>query len=337
MTNIIGYSVYIPYYRIKLEEINAAWNRPGGRGEKTVPAPDEDVITMGLKATQWALNHARISGNQLGAVYACSVSSGYFENTVAGQIAYALGAEGNITLADYALSTRSVTAALQAGVDAIAAGRIGYALIVASDKLIAKPGSELELTSAAGAGAMVLGKEAGLARIEKIASYSSGFVGRFRVEGGFPTLDDERFVMKHGFLDHVSKAVEHLSEAIALKDVEAVRRTFDRVVLQAPDPRWGSRALAKLGLAPEKLVSTASQIGYAGCASFLIDLSAALDQVKPGEKILAISYGPGGSDAVALGVQSQQKKSTKTVTEQISQKDFVNYATYLRYNKLLRG
>lgn len=332
MTEIIGYGVYIPYYRIKLEEINKAWNRPGGRGEKTVLSPDEDVVTMGLKAAQEALTYASISGKQLGALYACSVSSGYFENTVAGQIAYALGAEGNVTPSDYALSTRSVTTALQAAVDAIAAGRILYALIVASDKLIAKPGSELELTNAAGAGAVVMGKEAGLARIEKIASQSSGFVGRFRVEGGFPTLDDERFVMKHGFLEHVSKAAEALAEAISMAP-----KDYDRVVLQAPDLRWNSRALAKLGLAPEKLVSTASQIGYAGCASFLIDLAAAFDQAKAGEKLLAISYGPGGSDAVALSVQNPPQKHAKSVIEQIAQKDYVNYATYLRYNKLLRG
>jgi len=336
MTHIIGYGVYIPYHRIKLEEINKAWNRPGGRGEKTVPSPDEDVITMGLKAAQEALIHSGISAAQLGAVYACSISSGYCENTVAGQIAYALGAEGDVTIADYALSTRSVTIALQAALDAIASGRIGYGLIVASDKLIAGPGSELEMLSAAGAGALVLGKEAGLARIEKIVSHSSGFVGRFRVEGGFPVLEDERFVMKHGFLEHVSKAFEHLSEAMALKDIEAVRSTFDRVVLQAPDLRWSSRALAKLGLAPEKLVSTASQIGYAGCASFLIDLSAALDQAKKGEKILAISYGPGGSDALAISVQGT-KIEKKSVAEWIAQKDHVNYATYLRYNKLLGG
>lgn len=337
MAAIVSYGVYIPYYRIKLEEINAAWDRPGGRGEKAVPSPDEDVITMGLKAAQEAITFAGISADQLGAVYACSISSGYFENTVAGQIAYALGAEGNVTLSDYALSTRSVTTALQAAGDAIASGRVAYALIVASDKLTAKPGSDLEMLSAAGAGALLLGKEAGVARLEKIASHSSGFVGRFRREGEFPVLDDERFVMKHGFLEHVSKAVEHLSEAMALKDIEAVRSTFDRVVLQAPDLRWSSRALLKLGIAPQKLVSTISQIGYVGCASFLIDLSATLDQAQRGEKLLAISYGPGGSDAVALSVQSQPKKSTKSVAEQIAQKDYVDYAMYLRYNKLLGG
>lgn len=332
MAGIIGYGVYIPYYRIKLEEINKAWNRSGGRGEKTVPSPDDDVITMGLKAAQEALNHADISGKQLGAVYACSVSSGYFENTVAGQSAYALGAEGNVTIADYALSTRSVTIALQAAVDAIASGRIAYALIVAADKLVAKPGSDLELLNAAGAGALVLGKADGVVRIEKIASHSSGFVGRFRAEGEFPILDDERFVIKHGFLEHVSKAAENLSKAMPM-----LPKDFDRAVLQAPDPRWSSRALSKLGLAPEKLISTSSQIGYAGCASLVIDLSAAFDQAKEGEKILAVSYGPGGSDAVALNVQSESKKPIKTVAEQIAQKDYVNYATYLRYNKLLGG
>jgi 3-hydroxy-3-methylglutaryl CoA synthase len=105
-------------------------------------------------------------------------------------------------------------------------------------------------------------------------------------------------------------------------------------VLQAPDPKWPSRALAKLGFTPEKLVSVGSQTGYAGCASFFIDFVSALEQAEPGEKILAISFGPGGSDALAVKVQNK-RKPPKSVVEQLAEKEYVSYMTYLRYTKQL--
>ncbi|MBI1744580.1 hypothetical protein HYR54_16150 [Candidatus Acetothermia bacterium] len=327
MANIIGYGTHLPYYRIKLEEIAKAWNRGGGRGEKTIPAPDEDVVTMGFKAAQGALAHAGVSVANVGAVYVCSLSSGYIENSVAAQIAYALGVEGNVNCTDLGLSARVVTSALQACVDAMAAKRIEYGVVIASDALTAKPGSDAEMTSAAGAAAFVLGAKNGIAEIFGFGSHTTGFIGRYSVEGDSPMLDDERFVMKHGYLEHLSRAAQALERSTKISS-----KDFDRVVLQAPDPRWPARALAKLGLTPEKLVSIGTQVGYTGCASFFIDLALALEQAKPSEKILAISFGPGGSDALALIVR-ENKKPIKPLSEQMAPKEYVSYTTYLRYTR----
>ena len=329
MANIIGYGTYLPYYRIKLEEIAKAWNRGGGRGEKTVPAPDEDVVTMGFKAAQRALAHAGVGVANVGAVYACSLSSGYTENSVAAQTAYALGIAGNISCTDLGLSARVVTSALQACVDAIATKRIEYGLVIASDALRAKPGSDAEMTGAAGAAAFVLAANNGIAEIFGFGSHTTGFIGRYSVEGDSPVLDDERFVMKHGYLEHISRSAQALERSTKISSKE-----YERVVLQAPDLKWPARALAKLGLTPEKLISIGAQVGYAGCASFLMDLASALEQAKSGEKILAISFGPGGSDALALAVR-EHKKPIKPLSEQIAEKEYVSYTTYLRYTQQL--
>ncbi len=119
MIYLQGHGTAIPFYRIKTEEIHRAWNRAGGRGEKAVPAPDEDVVTLCVKAARRALAHSGIEARNIGAIYACSVSTGYGEHTVAGSIALALGIEGSVSLCDVGLSIRSVTSAIQACSDAI--------------------------------------------------------------------------------------------------------------------------------------------------------------------------------------------------------------------------
>jgi 3-hydroxy-3-methylglutaryl CoA synthase len=324
--NIIGYGIYVPRQRLPQSEINVAWNRPGGKGTKAVAARDEDVVTMGVKAAKQALVSADLTVDKLGVIYAASVSSGYMENTVAAQTAYALGAEGDLSVADFGLSTRSITAALRSCIDAIASGRIEYGLIVGSEKLIAQPGSSYELSRAAGAGAVILGREGGLAAIERSASYTSGFVGRFRPEGKFHGVVDDRFVMQHGYLEHVCGAVERLTKG--------KQNDWNHVVLHAPEASWAGRALKRLKLDPQKLVSSFAEIGYAGCGSFLIDLALALERAKPSEKILAISYGPGGSDAIELRALRAEENST--IQAQLANGVKISYPTYLRYCGLYR-
>jgi hydroxymethylglutaryl-CoA synthase len=337
MTDIHGYGTAIPCYRLKAEEIHRAWNRAGGRGEKAVPAPDEDVVTLCVKAARRALAHAEIVGavrepSLLGAIYACSVSTGYGEHTLAGNVALAIGAEGPVTLCDLGLSIRSVTSAIGACSDAITAGRIEYGLVVAGDILRARPGSDGELSSGAGAGAVILGRREGVARIDGIASHSDGFIGRYRPEGGFAQMDDERFVFQKGFAEQTARAAKRLMERLEIAPGE-----FAHIIIGAPEPRWAGRAVSQLGIASEKLFSVGSQIGSAGCAGVLIDLAGVLEErAQPGEKILAISWGPGGSDALALTVQ-KIVKAVPTVTEQLAQQEYISYTTYLRYLGLVEG
>lgn len=329
MASIAGYGIHIPRERLALEEVNQAWGRPGGRGEVAVAPPDEDPLTLGVKAAKAALEQAGIDGSQLDLVYFASTSTGYMENAFAAQLAHILGAEGEVLVADFGLSTRSVTAALRACMDAIDAGRARYGLVVAAERLVVKPGSSYELSYGAGAGALLIASD-GFASIEGFSSHTSGFVGRSRREGAFHGLVDERFVMKHGFLEHIGKAVERLLNASEITPEE-----IDRVVLASPELRWAKRALRALGLPGERLISTYAQIGYAGCASPLIDLALAFEGASRDEKVLVVSYGPGGSDALILHIEQSPPRAA--VGAQLSERENVSYTDYLRYYGLLRG
>ena len=77
---IVGYGVYVPRYRLPASEINRVWH--GGEGgmpikEKSVPALDEDTITLSVEAARNALARAEIDAREIGCVYVGSESHPY--------------------------------------------------------------------------------------------------------------------------------------------------------------------------------------------------------------------------------------------------------------------
>ena len=72
---------------------------------------------------------------------------------------------------------------------------------------------------------------------------------------------------------------------------------------------------------------------YAGAA--VIGLTATLDQAKPGDRILVVSFGSGaGSDAFDITVTDhiteRVERATKT-REYIARRTEIDYATYVRF------
>jgi hydroxymethylglutaryl-CoA synthase len=73
---IIGYGAHLPRRRIKVEEIAKVWGADAPsykKGlelrEKSVPALDEDTITLSVEAARNALARAGIDPKDIGAVY----------------------------------------------------------------------------------------------------------------------------------------------------------------------------------------------------------------------------------------------------------------------------
>jgi hydroxymethylglutaryl-CoA synthase len=72
----------------------------------------------------------------------------------------------------------------------------------------------------------------------------------------------------------------------------------------------------------------------------LIGLTAILDQARPGDHILEVSFGSGaGSDAFSLRVTDQiadrQNRAPKT-RDYIARRTPIDYATYTRFRKKLQ-
>ncbi|MDD4651716.1 MAG: hydroxymethylglutaryl-CoA synthase, partial [Methanothrix sp.] len=83
VSGIVSYGVYIPRFRIRLDEIARVW----GNGEeiteglrvfeKSVPDLDEDTVTIAVEAARNALQRGKIDPKRIGAIYAGSESHPY--------------------------------------------------------------------------------------------------------------------------------------------------------------------------------------------------------------------------------------------------------------------
>ena len=107
MVGIVGYGADMPRYRIRVEEIAKVWGADAAaykRGlrleEKSVPAPDQDVITMSVEAARRALRRAKIDPAEIGALYIGSESHPYAVKPSGTVVAEAIGATPHIHCAD---------------------------------------------------------------------------------------------------------------------------------------------------------------------------------------------------------------------------------------------
>jgi hydroxymethylglutaryl-CoA synthase len=115
------------------------------------------------------------------------------------------------------------------------------------------------------------------------------------------------------------------------------------VVFHQPNGKFPLRAAKSLGFTRNQielglLVST---IGNTYSASAMLGLTAVLEAAKPDDKILMVSYGSGaGSDAFYIIVDDsveEKKELASQVSEYISRKKYIDYVTYLRWRKLIKG
>ena len=100
---IIGWGANLPRNRIKLEEIAAVWGADAASykkglllNEKSVPSPDQDVITLSVEAARNALKRARIDPTLIGAIYIGSESHPYAVKPSGTTVSDAIGC-GNFT------------------------------------------------------------------------------------------------------------------------------------------------------------------------------------------------------------------------------------------------
>jgi hydroxymethylglutaryl-CoA synthase len=318
MTDLVGYGSYVPRYRIQRSDIAAQYDDHARGGETAVPAHDENVTTMAVEAATTALDHADAAGSDLDLVYAATTSDPFDERGVAPHVTRALGAPDGVRVGDFQGSARAATNAVSAAVDAVAAGRAGTALVVASDVLSASPGTSAERTAGAGAGALVLGRgNEPVAELVDEASATTGYVGRFAPADAPVREGDGRF-NREQYLAAVTGAVGALDGG-----------EFDRVAFPAHDGGWGQKAAGALDIDAEHS-STFDAVGYAAAGGVLLDLAAALDAAAAGDRVLVAGYGPGGCDAVSVERRTDSTPETTTAMY-LDSKEHVPYGKHRQF------
>jgi hydroxymethylglutaryl-CoA synthase len=332
---IVGYGAYVPRYRLPAKEVARIWT--DGQGglpivEKSVPGADEDVATMSIEAARNALKRAGIRPNQLRAVWVGSESHPYAVKPTSTIVAEAIGAVPSTQAADWEFACKAGTEAMVAAMGMVGSGMADYALAIGMDTAQGRPGDPLEYTAAAGGAAFILGPaENSVAVIEATYSFVTDTPDFFRRADQKYPEHGHRFTGEPAYFKHVTAAGEAMLEATGTSPEE-----YTYAVFHQPNAKFPQTVGAALGFKPEQIKTglLVPMIGNTYSGAAIIGLTAILDEAKPGDKILMVSYGSGaGSDAMVLTVTERITESVnKAITTQayIERRTEIDYAEYVR-------
>ncbi len=335
MVGIVSYGAYVPRYRLNRKTLSAAmgwFSGTGVPGEKAVANYDEDSVTMAVAAGFDSL--AGFNREALEALYLATTTAPYRERQDAGIVAAALDLNGDIRTADFTDSSKAGTAALIAGCDAVKGASAKSVMVCASDCRVAKPGSFEEGNYGDGAAAFVIGDSQVIAALGGSYSVSRDFTDRWRAEDDrFVHTAEDRWIRDEGYTKFIAQAISGL-----LKKYSLSPKDFAKVIYPCLYVREHAAIGKSCGFKPEQIQpELLTTVGDSGAAHPLMMLVAALQEAKPGDKILVASYG-NGSDAVFFEVT----KDIANVVERRGmkkhlalKKELASYERYLAFRDIL--
>ncbi|MHB1420918.1 MAG: hydroxymethylglutaryl-CoA synthase family protein [Bacillota bacterium] len=305
MTGIISFGAYIPRYRMSRKTIQKAmgWFNPATiPGEKAVANYDEDALTMAVAASLDCLTGFE-RGN-IDGLYFASTTAPYRERQSATIIANALNLKEDLRTADFAHAVRSGTTALLAAGDAVKSQSAKEVLICAGDMRLGKMGSQQEQLFGDGAASVLLGENGVIAAIEGSCSVAQDFVDHRRTQKDLYDRGwEERWMRDEGYLKIIPQAVTALFNKYNLEP-----SAFAQVIYTCPYTREHAVMGRQMGFTAEQIQNNlVDEVGDTGSAYALMMLAAALEEAKPGDNILLLSYG-NGCDAIYLKVTEHIEK-----------------------------
>lgn len=336
MAGITSYGAYIPLLRINRKTIFAAtgWSTsaPSLPGEKAVANYDEDSLTMAVAAAIDCLGG--LGREKVDSVYFATTTPPYRERQNAGIIATALDLRHDIRTCDFSDSTKAGTGALLAACDAARAGSEKNIIVCASDCRLGKAGSPQETMFGEGAAALLVGNSDVVATLEGSYSLTYDFMDQWRMDGDkYNRMWEDRWVRDEGYTKFIPEAIAGL-----LKKYKLDIKDFAKVVFPCIYLREHQAIARQLKLdAPQVQQELLGSVGDTGTAHPLMMLVAALEDAKPGDKILVASYG-NGSDALFFQVTEQIKdiRERRGIKKHMaSRKELANYPKYSSFRDVV--
>lgn len=327
MSGIVGYGVYLPYWRLQRSAIGAALGSGGGRGTRSVASYDEDTTSMGVEASRRALAGAP-EGYVPSIVAFATTAPAYLDKTNATAIHAALALPSSSGAVDCIGATRSAAAAVM-----VAGLRDGLAVL--SDIRIGLPGGNDEAAGGDAAVALIMGSgddaiAVGIGGAEATAE----FVDRWRVPGETHSKQWEERFGEHAYLPLVEQSVND-----ALKSAGLTITEIDHVIVTGLHTRAVAAARRAIGARPDAIVDDlTAQVGNTGTPHFALMLADVLDRAAAGETIAVVNLADGCSTwLLRTTAQIERRRPARSVRELIAAtRDDLAYASYLTWRGLLR-
>lgn len=339
MIGIVSYGGYIPRLRLNRQDaFNAmGWFAPAiimvAQGERSVCNWDEDSLSMAVEASMDCLKG--MDKAKIDACFLASVTLPYADRQNSGILATALNLGSEIGTSDFTSSVKSGTSALIAGLDAVRSGSRKQVLVTASDKRETKAAYFYELWFGDGAGSLLLGKENVIAEFLGAHSVSYDFVDHYR--GSLKKYDymwEERWTRDEGYSKIIPEAVGGLLSKTGMKIGD-----FAQIIYPCFFSAEHKKIAKKIGADKDQVHGNMHEVcGETGCAHPFVMLIDALQDARPGDKILLCGFGQ-GCDALAFQVTDAIKDlpprmGVKGCLERRKQLD--NYQKYLKFNDLVQ-
>jgi hydroxymethylglutaryl-CoA synthase len=335
MLGIVSYGAYIPVYRLSREAIGAMWSKATAKGEKAVANADEDSVTMAVEAVLDCLRD--LDRRTVDGLYFATDSPPYVEKQSASIIRAAADLRPDMLTFDVAHSLRGGGSALKAALDSVKAGSAGRVMVVAAERRIPAPNSDFELQFGDGSAAFLIGDTDVAAALEGSYHVSSEFVDVWRKpQDSYMQSWEDRFVRDEGYTKMVPQAAKGLLDKLHLTPKDITKAAF-----YGPDARNHTSIGAAMGLDPKTQIQPPllDGVGNSGTALAPMILVSALEEAKPGDRILFATYGD-GADAFLFKVTDQIEKvrDRRGIKRHLASKMMLpSYGKYLEMRDLVEG
>ena len=308
MAGIVSFGAYVPRYRLKRMTIFGAmgWINPANillaQGEKAVANQDEDSLTMAAEASIDCLkgfDRSKIDG-----LFFASTTMPYLERLNSGIIAMALNLREDVRSSDFSGALKSGTSALISALEGVGSGNMGQVLVCGADCRLGKMGSPQEMIFGDGAGAFLVGNERVIAEFKGSHSLTCDFVDHYRgSKTAFDRQWEDRWIRDLGFDEFIPKVVDGLLQKCNVRLAD-----FSKVIFQCHYDSERKNLARVLKLDAGRIQDPQhNTIGESGTAQSLLMLAKAMEEAKPGDRLLVISFGS-GCDALYLEVTDQISK-----------------------------
>jgi len=333
MVGIKSYGAYIPLHRMPRDVFYKEWGGAPIPGERSVANFDEDSVTMAVESAIDCLKG--FDPQKIDGLFFATTTSPFKEKLCSSIMAMALDMRRDIRTMDVTGTLRVGTTAIAAALDAIKAGSAKSVLVTTGETRMGAPAGDFEQSVGDGGAALLLGDDGVIATIEGSYSISDEFSGQWRADGdNFIRSWEDRMVYDEGYSAILPEAISGLMNKYNLSPDD-----ISKVVYDAPlDVRRHARVATQLKFDGAKVQDPMfMNVGNTGAALAMMMLVAALEEAKPGDKIIFASYG-NGADAFYLQVTPEIEKvrDRRGIKNHLASKRVIdNYGTYLRWRKLL--
>jgi len=335
---LTSYGAYIPRLRLSRKAAASAnaWFNPGlmgaAKGERSMANWDEDAVTMAVEAGRDCLKG--LDRGAIDSLTFASTTMPFADRQNAGIAALALELGEDLPSTDVSSSMRAGTTGLLAGLNAVASGSAQTALVITADKRKTRAASSQELNFGDAGAAYLMGTENVIATFLGSHSVTVDFIDHFRGEGeDYDYNWEERWIRDEGFATIVPRAIKGALDKTSLSGAD-----IDHFVMPCTFRGVPQKTAAKCGIAPERVRDNlAATVGEAGTAHAPVMLAHALEDAKPGEKILVASFGQGCDALIFEATDALPKLGNRNgVSGSLAnRKEETNYMKFLAFNGLV--